>query len=52
LVVLVWWNIWRERNSRVFTDAVKQATELATWIREEGGQWIDAGCSRLSALLQ
>jgi hypothetical protein len=33
-------------------DAMKQATELATWIREEGGQWIDAGCSRLSALLQ
>jgi hypothetical protein len=23
LVTLVWWNIWRERNSRVFTDAMK-----------------------------
>jgi hypothetical protein len=52
LVTLVWWNIWRERNSRVFNDAMKQAAELASWIHEEGGQWIHAGCSRLSALLQ
>jgi hypothetical protein len=27
LVTLVWWNIWKERDSRVFTDAMKQATE-------------------------
>jgi hypothetical protein len=49
LVVLVRWNIWRERNSRVFTDAMKQAAELASWIRVEGNQWINAGCSRLTA---
>jgi hypothetical protein len=52
LETLVWWNIWRECNNRVFNDAMKQASELASWIRKEGGLWIQAGCSRLLALLQ
>jgi hypothetical protein len=51
-VTLVWWNIWRERNNWVFNDAMKQAAELASWIGEGGGQWIEAGCSLLLALLQ
>jgi hypothetical protein len=52
LVTLVWWNIWWECNNRVFNDAMKQAAELVSWTREEWGLYIQAGCSRLSVLLQ
>jgi hypothetical protein len=45
MVVLVWWNIWKECNNMIFNDAMKQAVQLASWIHEEGAQWMVAGCA-------
>jgi hypothetical protein len=38
VVVLVGWMLWKERNNRVFKNAMKQAAQLASWIHEEGQQ--------------
>jgi hypothetical protein len=38
----------KERNDRVFNNAMMQAAQLSTWIKEEGLRWVLAGCSVLS----
>jgi hypothetical protein len=44
LVVLVWWLIWRERNTRVFDDrhVAVQPAQLVQRIRDEGSLWVAA----------
>jgi hypothetical protein len=51
-MVLVAWLLWKERNDRVFNNSTRQAAQLAAWIREEGRQWVLAGYSCLSCLLE
>jgi hypothetical protein len=41
LVVMVWWYVWKEQNSRV----MQQVAELASWFREEVVMWVLAGVS-------
>lgn len=51
LVLLGCWEIWKERNRRVFTSTCMQPTELSAHIRAEGRNWISAGFSTLGDLL-
>jgi hypothetical protein len=52
LVVSVCWLIWKERNGRILNNAMLQAAQLSSWIREEGQQWTAAGYSLLSDFIQ
>lgn len=51
LVPLGCWEIWKERNRRVFRHSCVQPTALIAHIRAEGRNWISAGFSTLSELL-
>jgi hypothetical protein len=53
LVVLVWWQIWRERTARVFNDkhVTVQSAQLVQGIRDEGSQWVAVGYVSLRHLL-
>lgn len=48
LVLLVTWELWKERNRRVFQHQSKQPQRLFSFIRDEGRCWIAAGYQALS----
>jgi hypothetical protein len=52
LVQLTWWNIWKERNSRVFNNSAASLSRIHTHILEEARTWKDAGRSNAFDLLQ
>jgi hypothetical protein len=54
LVVLVWWQTWKERNARVFDSGhtAMQPVQLVQSIRDEGLQWVAAGYLAPHDLLQ
>lgn len=52
LFALVTWEIWKERNARVFRQASLTATQLAVIIRQQRDLWIDAGARKLRGLLR
>jgi hypothetical protein len=52
MVVLVCWMLWKERNNRVFHNAMRQAAEIASWIREEALQLVAAGFVQLADFFQ
>jgi hypothetical protein len=45
LVILVWWQIWKERNARIFDPGhtLRQPAQLLQSIRDEGRQWVAVG---------
>jgi hypothetical protein len=51
LVVLVMWEVWKQRNARVFDHREITVTSLMAKIREEASTWIVAGARDLSLLL-
>lgn len=51
LVLLITWNLWKERNRRVFDKKQKQVTALLEQIGEEADSWIAAGFNSLALLL-
>ncbi|GJN11283.1 hypothetical protein PR202_ga29462 [Eleusine coracana subsp. coracana] len=52
LVVLVTWEVWKERNRRVFQRTSRNVMELLTTIQEVGRNWIMAGFRALSDFIQ
>jgi hypothetical protein len=44
--------VWKERNNRIFHSAVRQAAELASWIREEALQWVAVGFMQVAEFFQ
>jgi hypothetical protein len=44
------WEVWRERNARIFRNEVSTAAVIAKRIHDEGRQWIDEGFTPLAAL--
>lgn len=50
LVLLVSWVLWSERNRRTFDGLSKTTTEVLALVREEGAEWVAAGCKALGHL--
>jgi hypothetical protein len=52
MVVLACWGLWKERNRRVFNNAMAQAAQLSSWIMEEGRWWAVASYRCVSQFLR
>jgi uncharacterized protein YaeQ len=50
MVLLVSWEVWKERNTRIFMNEVSTAAAIAKRIHDEGSQWIDAGFTPSAAV--
>ena len=50
LVLIVSWELWKERNRRTFDGVCATATQVLLRIRTEGESWIAAGFSKLAPL--
>ena len=50
LVLLVAWVIWKERNSRTFSNVAKTTTQVIAVVTEELDAYIGAGYRRLASL--
>jgi hypothetical protein len=51
LVLLVIWEIWRERNSRIFRHVCRSIPQILTDIQDEAKTWAYAGNKGLHRLL-
>lgn len=51
IIVLTIWEIWKERNNRIFMRSNKMPEQLFNAIREEVKLWIRAGNRALESLL-
>jgi hypothetical protein len=50
LVLLVSWEVWKERNRRMFENLSRTPAEVLALIRNEGDSWIAAGFRSLAPL--
>jgi hypothetical protein len=50
-IMLISWEIWKERNERVFNNKSSLPSVIMHKIREEGKNWILAGAKGLGELL-
>lgn len=51
LILLIVWEIWKERNQRIFEHKETAAPNLIAKIKEEARTWIIAGARRLGEFL-
>jgi hypothetical protein len=51
LIILVNWELWKERNNRVFKDKPSSLRYLIQLIREEAGVWALAGAKKLRRMI-
>jgi len=51
LLILVIWEIWRERNNRVFRRISRSMQQILSNIQDEAGTWAYAGNKSLQLLL-
>jgi hypothetical protein len=49
-ITLISWEIWTERNARVFNNKFSLPTELMQRIKDEGKDWILAGARDLAEI--
>jgi hypothetical protein len=49
-MLLVSWEIWKERNRRTFDNIFRTPIQLLPSIRDEGNSWIMAGFRSLAPL--
>jgi hypothetical protein len=50
-IMLITWEIWKERNERVFNNKSSLPSVVMHKIREEGKDWILAGAKKVAELL-
>jgi hypothetical protein len=48
IVILTIWNIWKERNGRVFENKIKTMEQFLDHLRQEANQWALASGGRFS----
>jgi hypothetical protein len=51
IFALVAWELWKERNARLFRGAATQPSQLPAIIRHQAGLWVDARAKGLGSLL-
>ena len=51
ILMLVMWEMWKERNARVFRNTASLTTIIVAKIKEEAHLWALAGANHLSALM-
>jgi hypothetical protein len=51
LIMLVSWEVWNERNARVFPNVATLPTIVASKIREEAALWSLAGAKNLGSIM-
>jgi len=51
LALLVIWEVWRERNARVFRKHETSALGLLAKIKSEAAAWVKAGAKALESLI-
>ena len=51
LVILVCWEVWMERNARIFNRTKASSFVVTTKIRDETTLWIVAGAKHLAHLI-
>ena len=51
LVILVCWEIWNERNARIFNSTEAPSFTVAEKIKGEASAWILAGAKHLACLI-
>jgi hypothetical protein len=47
-IILITWEIWKERNARVFNNKSSMASALLQRIKDESENWIMAGTKHLA----
>ena len=47
-IILITWEIWKERNARIFTNKFTMPSMLFQHIKDEGKNWILAGAKKLA----
>ena len=51
VMMLVSWEIWKERNARIFSNTAAPTTVVVARIKEEAQLWALAGAKHLSSLM-
>ena len=51
LIILVCWELWKERNARIFDHSEVPSFMVAARIKEEASTWILAGAKHLDRLV-
>ena len=51
VLMLVMWEVWKERNARVFRNTASPTTIIVAKIKEEAHLWALAGANHLSELM-
>jgi hypothetical protein len=50
-VILITWEIWKERNARVFNNKEQTPPSIFQKIKDEGANWILAGAKHLAEII-
>ena len=51
-ITLITWEIWKERNARVFNNIFTTTSDLFQRIKSESRNWILAGAKKLAEILE
>ena len=51
LILLIVWEVWKERNRRIFDHKEAATSYLLSKIKEEAGMWALAGAKRLGEII-
>lgn len=50
IIILVAWELWKERNSRIFSNLANTPASIMAKIRAEAHRWVMAGAKCLTEL--
>lgn len=50
IIILVAWELWKKRNSRIFSNLANTPASIMAKIREEAHMWVIAGAKCLTEL--
>lgn len=51
MAILVMWELWKERNARIFQQKLRSEPPLFSWIQDEARNWTMAGAKPLAQII-